>query len=788
MPPFSNQFSLSLELTRLIPTGLATSNAFMSLARSLRNSGSDVVIEEDLAILFGRCRIFPQMATSFRTLVAREDSSLLNTLLGLTLEGGPGPTVLRGLTQAPYFAVVIQCSFLTSIHEKNSLAAALAQIFEREAEHAERHLKARAAPSYEGIYGVLRACEDQTSSYNWRNLILATAGALDIAEYDAFSAIPSTVLQGAVHMFPLVQSLPDDRIILIDTGMYAGACPLVVWAHQVLGLTVLVKRYGPSSSLIEKQFGIGTNNVVIDLRDKTLLWNGDNSILEIKQPSITLLSVSDNEELITLKSESDEVAVDAIFKRPAGGYGRGALESVCGNEEGREALVHESTLLALAFAAIISKQLFTKPLSALTNGDSLPGGITRDNLKNIPTDSTPQYNTINQDERQMEYMKCMVSEQAIIAAGRFLFQNPGLNMKSIASHVLIFSHQPLNVDMEQPGSITLILDYLKGINKEDLWSKLFETVRYLSIIVLAFAFVRDLQSCTELPLRHNLPLLSQHVLIDRLKHWDGTSRIWIPEDTWFLVLARLLIGGEGALDSRSTCLVSDHGWSIFLSTFGHADPSFTDSGYFVIKKGVPCRNEVRKHSIIDGPIGVWGDEWKIVHAAGTEESLRCANAVRYDRPFCGEQQGSFLVTLRFSTETAPNTETRRIGLKGRVEGNLETRRSGYRELFGALWGVQHTQSCHHNSSAITLPLSCVSVAGFGDLDMSDLKESARIFVCLTAHNSCARWRALLAIHTRASIFPTMKGIDQILLRGEDCCFECAVNQAVVRTGYWFLIL
>lgn len=93
MTPFSNQFSLSLELTRLVPLGIAASDAVMNLARSLRNSGSDIVIEEDLATVFGRCRISPHMTTSFRTLVARSDSSILSRGLGMVLEAGPGPTV-----------------------------------------------------------------------------------------------------------------------------------------------------------------------------------------------------------------------------------------------------------------------------------------------------------------------------------------------------------------------------------------------------------------------------------------------------------------------------------------------------------------------------------------------------------------------------------------------------------------------------------------------------------------------------------------------------------------------
>lgn len=95
-------FNLTLELTRLVPFSLASSDAVMNLARSLRNSGSDIVTEEDLATVLGRLRIAPQMASSFRTVVARNDSSVLAGALGITLEAGPGPTVSLQCIEAAF--------------------------------------------------------------------------------------------------------------------------------------------------------------------------------------------------------------------------------------------------------------------------------------------------------------------------------------------------------------------------------------------------------------------------------------------------------------------------------------------------------------------------------------------------------------------------------------------------------------------------------------------------------------------------------------------------------------
>ena len=66
--PFDSQFSLSLELTKLIPFGPlanATGRGILQLARDLKKTGSDILVEEDLADVFGRNRIDSRFASSF---------------------------------------------------------------------------------------------------------------------------------------------------------------------------------------------------------------------------------------------------------------------------------------------------------------------------------------------------------------------------------------------------------------------------------------------------------------------------------------------------------------------------------------------------------------------------------------------------------------------------------------------------------------------------------------------------------------------------------------------------
>lgn len=118
MAGLQSQFSLSLELSHVIPqAALAVGKTYaaaMRLARELQSSGSDIVIEEDLALLFGRCRIAPNTLSSFRTVVSQAEI-LSPVMAGIALLSGPGPTLLRALTQPadnPFLSMVVQCTYM----------------------------------------------------------------------------------------------------------------------------------------------------------------------------------------------------------------------------------------------------------------------------------------------------------------------------------------------------------------------------------------------------------------------------------------------------------------------------------------------------------------------------------------------------------------------------------------------------------------------------------------------------------------------------------------------------
>jgi rhodanese-related sulfurtransferase len=159
--------------------------------------------------------------------------------------------------------MVIQCSLLTSVHERAALAAAIASVFEGKIEGAPLGDISVAVLSHDGLIGVLRACEDQTAAFNWNDFLTAAATRMEISIERAFEALPSGILRGVITMLPFAQILPKDRLIIIICD--SGVCLLAVWAHYLLGLTVLIRTY-IRSIYKEVRFGSGREQVLIDDR------------------------------------------------------------------------------------------------------------------------------------------------------------------------------------------------------------------------------------------------------------------------------------------------------------------------------------------------------------------------------------------------------------------------------------------------------------------------------------------------------------------------------------------
>ncbi|KAG9231378.1 hypothetical protein BJ875DRAFT_349240, partial [Amylocarpus encephaloides] len=109
-------------------------------------------------------------------------------------------------------------------------------------------------------------------------------------------------------------------------------------------------------------------------------------------------------------------------------------------------------------------------------------------------------------------------------------------------------------------------------------------------------------------------------------------------------------------------------------------------GCLLVRKGVPTRNGVSKHRIIDGAKAAESMMQACTYHGRVLENdsiivPKCTLQTKLMDAWCGELGDSFIVTLRIRT-TPPS-------LTDRLNTVQET---GYRALFAANWGVRPTRS------------------------------------------------------------------------------------------------
>jgi hypothetical protein len=767
---FQSQFSLSLELTRLLPVRSITdqaAQAFMNYARQLYHSGSDVIVEEDLVQIFGRSKISTTLGSSFKTVVA-ESTSSASLWEGIMLQAGPGPTVARSLRETPYFAMVVQLSLLTWSYEAAYVATGLADALQKRTEGGTSTFAMPTSPSRESILKVLRACETQTSAFNWNMLLQAVAKTLGCSITLASGSLPSTILQGALDMFPLVQSLPQDRIVHIrlpeisedKDATDSVICFFVVWTHQVLDLTVIVRRIKTNSSKKKTmRFGQGSiDQVIIE------------EVPSCDEPGITLLD-SLGENLLAIKPEPDIEAlpIGSISRVPAKGWGNAIiLESLtndpaCVNAE-EKAVIEELQIITSAFSQIIARHLFHDDFDRLPFDGAHPSSSSdfRNQTANIPLH---------------------VGQCELLKASRFLFDNPHLSQRAVDSYLSHYSSRPLNDDLPLPTTFQSS-SRRRGLSDRkiaDGWNILCRELLGCSIYIIAFAHVLNLEDCENLMFSGAAASeIAEHGLSKQLEDWDGRHNLYIGDGAWLQAIAVPLLGQRTRiwnLPWDRVCLVSDRGWSAWIPTFGDEDPAYTKAGSLFVNRGSPCRNGIWKSGVWDMPQQNWSfmTDPRKAEASGQQASLRCAQEVSFMNPFCGEGEDIFLVYARFKQHCEPDEQ--------------KIQRVGYRELQKSLWWAQITSKCHHGAQniSIKLPLGCATLMGFGH-HVEDAEE--RILVCLTADSVGARWLALVSFAWTSTIPLSSpdEGPPHLLLRRKNCCFQCAIDQAALKPGRWFLIL
>ena len=766
---FSTQFALSLELASILPTVGRAANkaadALMRRARDLHHSGSDIVVEEDLANVFGRCRISLTLTSSFKTVVTNSTSNV-PLLEQITLQGGPGPTVIRAFQESPYFAMVVQLSLLAWTFDSNYLATAITDALRNRLEGAPISSVLQSSPDRQGILKVLMACELQTSAFNWNMILNAVSRTLGYTPDKAPLDFPCFVLQALLDMFPMVQTLPSDRLVHIQIpvgeNLKSGISTLVVWAHHVLDLTVLVRSReitGQPPKLI--RFGNSDSEQVL--------------VEEVgadHEASIILLD-SRREHLLTVKPDPDvenDGLIGTVRRTPARGWGNALLFDSLGHlhflRTRSQAVAKDLQIITSAFAFIVAKHLI------------------RDDTDRHRDEDMPQAGA------EMIYK---VDEKRLLQASRFLFDNPHISQGAINSLVAQYSYKALHDSdsLPRPPAIEAVSRaHVPAENREwtikDGWSQILNQAIQLSIFLLALAHVVNPEDCEDLRFAgFAFGSMCEHPLAQQLEEWNGKDALRIQDNAWLQAMAIPLLGHRTHvwnLQWDRICLISDRGWSAWISTLGDLDPSFVSVGSVRVGRGSPCRNGVWKAGILDSQPGNSyhfniSTDVERAQSCGQATSLRCAEKVTMESPYCGEGDDVFLVSARLRLHDAiPNQKP--------VHG------VGYKALQKYLWWAQLSKACSHGGQMrkdIKLDVDCATIKGFGYY-LHDTDE--RIQIYLTAHSVGARWLALAMVPW---ISVNMEEEEElvsrhILLRVNNCCFQCVIDQAAAQPGKWFIIL
>ncbi|PSN67757.1 hypothetical protein BS50DRAFT_633447 [Corynespora cassiicola Philippines] len=598
--PFSSQFALSLELTRAIPAAgvaaAATGAALVKLARALRDSGSDIVIEEDLAAIFRQNRIDPKFEKTFRQAVTTETRlSTIVDSLPIVIQSGPGITVGRALSDPDYLPFVIQVSLLCAVHELETLCDGMEEALRLRAIGSENY----STPKSDAMLGTFRAISDQTSQFIWMSLLQDVGAALGFPHFlgpSKLLGLTVPLLQACLDMLAAVQRLYKDSIMKIDGQ--EGSFTVIVWAHHILGLTVHVMNTRNGTV----KFGNGVPSVLIEFPET------GNS----KQDSIAyLLDAQDNIQL-KIGPIYDENVVELIAEPrfPLLGYAITALSSsgLILEYDDIKTLCHFSAALAYVLA------------------------------DNSYLDDRFSYGRLHLPRRDMEqvaklvlgdcYDKPQVTSLYRVLCVRFnkLCATDGFHLKSKSGELLD--------------------DILGKMSVEDK-ALIFDDVVDLARLIVALSAAGDFGKWQKITMASlGCGKGYQSGLYVKMGH-----RILLEPSGFFKVIAVYLRGRNGvpALFERSSTMISAYGWTVFKDAIHDFAPYEINPWRLWIQPGTLYSDGRIAHSVLDG---VDNSEFElpcaqVKHVEGEMLQPQSAIEVSSDRFLVAHRNDTFLVSRRY---------------------------------------------------------------------------------------------------------------------------------------------
>lgn len=768
--PLSTQFSLSIELAKVLPIREALTNGvqqLVDLVRALKRTGSDFLVEEDLANIFGRGKIEPSLEKDFRDVVKTGSLQSLHADSPIALDAGPGATLRRALKDRFYMSCVIQLSFLGWMHEETTLAATLVENMLTRYESKVR--EATPDPDYDGILRTLQACSSQTSQYRWDNLITLAEKRFSRSiqsfrlDRNPLRSLSPSLLLGAMDYLYMAQSLPEDRFIVVENQM--GLIPMVIWAHYILGLTVLVKN-SPDGDVT---FGrMRKPQVIITWASSFLPISGRMTPNKprVSSPTIHLLDADMNVLLETNPNHDESTRIEGQECHRLKGYGTTFLRR----------LYNRKTLVA-----------DDDPIFADTANFAVSFGILLSRvMRRVPLPEHDIYKT-NKDYRIPKQCYLSTEYWRLYDSSNLLFWGIKLDKQTISEYLDKLCGKNVD-DMTLPTSIRNYLERLEENTHVILRQAFFEDIKQLASWILSFAQVVDVESCADLPLR----IAPGWMFCTGVLMWNGLDPIDIKSDIWFSLIMKMMrkdeTGGSSIVTSEGIFLTCHQGWSLFYSCVGDYDPGEINCELLSIKRGVPTntRTGERKYRIVDAPSIEEDVMTPRTVDIGDSYLSRCVTKVckRTEHYSTGSEE--FRLSMRFDVEEVVFYRRSPPQKSGQVE--RYSLYASYSQFHEAFWGVVKTIPCPHrneDSGRLTLDLDAKTVAGLTWANGSGDARDTRICICLVKGDARARW---LVVN---GIIPNSDGgalNRQILLRCDGCCEDCSVKAASAMQGPWLVVL
>jgi hypothetical protein len=782
----------------------------VELARDLRKSGSDIVVETDLASAFGRMTISSKFEAKFKDVIVKSTNfEPLIDVEEVELHSGPGPTLVNAFTNRAYLATFIQLSLLGWMHNREKIASMLS--FAMRQRHKFGIAGSSPDPGYEGIMSTLVACNSQTAAFNWGIYSKAVQEKLKTGiptfQYSAeYIRMTPSVLLGALETLYAVQSLPEDRQVSVSKE--TGSITLIIWAHYVLGLTVVVKGKVTGPII----FGTDSKPQVSIEWTKENAFNAGELVYPNEwgypepEPEVRLLDPELQVVLKVVQSDEYTETIGADDRHTLQGWGTEYLQRLLNTTIliGKDDPIYEETVKLVTALAINASRRLDRDMSYTTTGLSQPSEPIEPPTTSIKKPSI-----------------CMSLEKwRIFNAACIIFDGISIDPNSLEKYCETFSRETLT-EMTCPATFESFLKRVrKGISGLSPWERLCRQIWFLARIVLILSHIKNIKSCELIPIRlvdYHSTLALQMTQLRR----SPNTRATVRAEEIFHGVATLL--STSVFDPREDMprysgrtmhflyLWSDFGWSVYLDTVGDKDPADIRPELVNVEVGTPTniKTNERKLLLRDGrgyAKKIYPNSYPLFE--DVTYVPRCAAKVIKRSQIWTSRVQEFESTIFFSIEPSPEWRKQRDlprSGKSRLETSPEAASAslecvsafeevgGYREMQTRLWQAFLTPNdiCTHVISdqverPVKLGPDAVALLGWSNIEeYSQSEYPQRILIFLTRGDSRIRWLAVLTNIRNANPIGRLR---EIMLRTLSCCEECALAHVASLPGRWILIL